>query len=198
MADFREHRYTAQDGLSLYYRVYGDADARGISVLCLPGLTRNSRDFDSVARRLSADRRVFCPDYRGRGRSDYDPNPKHYIPATYLNDLRHLLVATGTAPVVVIGTSLGGLLAMAMGAAMPTALAGAVLNDIGPDVGDEGLGKILDYISTDRTHADWDSAARDLRGMFPSLSLETDADWLDAAKGTWREGGDGLWHGRSR
>lgn len=191
---FREHHYTSQDGLSLYYREYGDRDASGPAVLCLSGLTRNSKDAHKLATRLAATHRVICPDYRGRGRSDYDPDSNHYQPSTYLNDIRHLLSAAGVRHVVVVGTSLGGLLAMAMGAAMPSSLAGIVLNDIGPDVSGSGLGRILGYIGTDRPHRDWDSAVLDFREMFPNLSLKSNAEWLDAAQATWREGADGMLH----
>lgn len=194
MTCYRERRYTTQDGLSLYYRDYGDPDSYATPVLCLSGLTRNSKDFDAVASRLSTVRRVICPDYRGRGRSDYDRDARNYQPVTYLNDIRHLLAAAGVGHVVVIGTSLGGLLAMAMGAAMPTVLAGVVLNDVGPDIGDQGMGKIIDYIAADRPHDDWDSAVAELRNMFPDLSLESEADWLDAAQATWRKGDDGRLH----
>ena len=194
MADYREHRFRAQDGLSLYYRDYGDRDSTALPLLCLPGLTRNSRDFHKVAQRHSGTRRVICPDYRGRGRSDYDPSAKSYQPAIFLNDIRHLLTITGIGRAFVIGTSLGGLLAMGMGAAIPTALAGVVLNDIGPNVGMSGLEKIVDYISADRPHPDWNSAVQDMKRIFPNLTLETDADWLDAAQATWREGDDGTLH----
>ena len=192
--NFQEYRYAAPDGLSLYYREYGALDAPGIPVLCLTGLTRNSRDFHRLASRLCTGRRVICPDYRGRGRSQYDANSANYQPVTYLHDIRHLLAVTGIARVVVIGTSLGGVLAMAMSAMMPTALAGVVLNDIGPEIDQSGLQRILDYIGVDRPHADWTSAAKDLRVMFPTLSLRCDAQWEAAARATWREGDDGLLH----
>jgi len=191
---FREHHYTAQDGLSLYYREYGNRDAPEPVILCLSGLTRNSKDFHKVAIRLAATHRVICPDYRGRGRSDYDPDSANYQPSTYLSDIRHLLTAASIGHVIVIGTSLGGLLAMAMGAAMPSSLTGIILNDIGPDVDGSGLGRILRYIGTDHPHTDWDGAIRDLREMFPNLSLNSDAEWLDAAQATWREGADGMLH----
>lgn len=194
MSGFRERRYTAQDGLSLYYREYGGTGLQGTPVLCLAGLTRNSRDFHRVALRLCSDRRVLCPDYRGRGRSDYDPDSSNYQPATYLNDIRHLLALEGIGKVIVIGTSLGGLLAMAMGAAMPTVLAGIALNDVGPEIGGTGLARIVAYVGTDRPHSDWASAARDLATMFPHLSLDSDAAWEAAARATWREGDDGILH----
>lgn len=194
MSEFRECRYTSQDGLSLYYREYGNPDAPGTPVLCLTGLTRNSRDFHKLAQRLCSDRRVLCPDYRGRGRSDYDADSSNYQPPTYLNDIRHLLTVSGIGSVIVVGTSLGGLLAMALGAAMPTVLAGVVLNDVGPAIGGSGLTRIIDYIGTDRPHPDWASAARDLSKMFPHLTLDSDEAWEAAARATWREGGDGLLH----
>lgn len=194
MPGYKECTYTAQDGLSLYYRDYGDPDNPATPLLCLPGLTRNSKDFHSEAVRLSARRRVVCPDYRGRGRSAYDTTGKTYLPATYLNDIRHLLAIAGIGRVIVVGTSLGGILAMAMGAAMPTVLAGAVLNDIGPEIATAGLSKITEYISIDRPHPDWDSAVADLKQLFPNLTLQTDADWLDAAQATWREREDGKLH----
>ena len=194
MSDFVERRYTSQDGLSLYYREYGNPDLPGTPVLCLAGLTRNSRDFHRVAQRLCADRRVLCADYRGRGRSAYDPDSSNYQPATYLNDIRHLLAVAGIGRIVVLGTSLGGLLAMGMGAAMPTVLAGVVLNDVGPEIGGAGLARIIDYVGTDRPHPDWPSAARDLATMFPHLKLDGDEAWEAAARATWREGDDGLLH----
>lgn len=194
MTRYREYRFRAQDGLSLYYRDYGDPCGAALPVLCLPGLTRNSNDFQKVALRLSKMRRVICPDYRGRGQSDFDPRAKSYQPATYLNDIKHLLAITGIGRTIVIGTSLGGLLAMGMGAAMPMSLAGVVLNDIGPEVATSGLNKIMGKISTDRPHTSWDSAVKDLKCIFPNLILKTEADWLDAARATWRKGDDGILH----
>ncbi len=188
---YREHRYTAQDGLSLYYRDYGDVDGPELPVLCLPGLTRNSKDFYRLAAHLCETRRVICPDYRGRGNSEYDANAANYMPATYLNDIRHLLAITGVGRAIVIGTSLGGLLAMAVGAAMPTVLAGVVLNDVGPEIGQTGFGKILGYIGVDRPHSNWPDAIQDLKHMLPNLMFESEPEWLEAAQATWREDRDG-------
>lgn len=135
---------------------------------------------------------LYCPDYRGRGQSDYDANADNYAPSTYLNDLRHLLVLNGLHRVVVIGTSLGGLLGMAMSVAMPTAVSGLVMNDIGPNV--EGLSSIVDYVRVDRPQTNWADAVAELRLRFPDLSLQNECDWIDAAKATWRKGADGLLH----
>lgn len=194
MSAFREHRYTAQDGLSLYYREYGDPLATPVPVLCLPGLARNSKDFHRLASRLANDRWVVCPDYRGRGRSDYDPDSDNYQPAAYIGDIHHLLAVTGMHRAVVVGTSMGGLLACAMGAMMPGALAGVVLNDVGPDIGGHGFERIMEYLSKDNPQPDWDSAVRTFRQLLPNLSLRTDDDWMEATKATWREGDDGMLH----
>jgi len=112
---YRERRIAAQDGLALYYRDYGDPNAGDTPVLCLGGLTRNSKDAHTVALRLSQRRRVLCPDYRGRGKSAYDPNPANYRPEIYGSDAIQVLDAANVHKVVVIGTSLGGLLGMALG-----------------------------------------------------------------------------------
>ena len=194
MTTYRERRYTAQDGLSLYFREYGDPLAPGVPVLCLPGLARNCKDFHRLAERLSAQRWVICPDYRGRGRSDYDSDSEKYEPGTYINDIHHLLAAVGMHHTAVIGTSMGGLLACAMGAAMPTVLKGVVLNDVGPDIGSEGLGRIMTYLARDNPQPDWESATRSLKTMFPDLSLRTEDAWRAAAEATWVEGPDGRLH----
>lgn len=202
MTDYLEHRYTSQDGLSLYYRVYGTRESHSgrqgrPAILCLPGLTRNSKDFHVIATYLSNQHTVYCPDYRGRGQSDYDPDPNNYTPTAYLNDLRHLHVIHGVHRVVIIGTSIGGLLGMAMTVAAPSVVVGLVMNDIGPDVGvsgTSGLASIIDYVRFDRPQANWTDAAAELRARFPDLSLKSDEEWTNAAKATWREGVDGLLH----
>ena len=118
--EYQEHRFRAQDDLELYYRDYGEATATTTPVLCLPGLTRNSIDFHELALHLCPDRRVICPDLRGRGKSAYDPDPANYAPPALLSDIGQFLNVTGCHRVIVIGTSQGGLLAMGMGAARPT------------------------------------------------------------------------------
>ncbi len=192
---YAERRFTSQDGLSLYYRDYGyrgygAPDLPGTPVLCLPGLTRNSKDFDRLATWLSTEhetpRRVICPDYRGRGQSDYDSDWDHYSPPVYLSDLRHLMVATNLHRVVVAGTSLGGLLANGMAVLSPGSVAGAILNDIGPDVGGEGLDRIIAFISEDRPQPDIETAAEFLKSTLTTIGLDNDDDWRQLAEGTYR------------
>ncbi|MBM3485449.1 MAG: alpha/beta hydrolase [Alphaproteobacteria bacterium] len=191
---FRERHYRSSDDLRLYFRDYGDPAADATPILCLTGLTRNSKDFHGLAERLSTRRRVICPDYRGRGRSHYDSDPRNYRPPVYMRDVAHLLAVTGAHRVVVIGTSLGGLLAMGLAAMMPTALAGVVLNDIGPDINPAGLQAIVEYIRTDRPQPDWESAIRFIRTMLPKLTFRDDGVWRQLAENTFRQGDDGLLH----
>ncbi len=191
---YRERRFTSQDGLSLYFRDYEAAGADATPVLCLPGMARNSKDFHSLAMRLRADRRVVALDYRGRGQSDYDPDPMHYTPSTYLNDIKHLIALLGLHRLVAIGTSMGGLLAMALGAAAPTVLAGVVINDIGPDINDGGTARILEYVGQDNPQPDWEHAVARFKEMFPTLSFTEERQWRDGAEATWRVRDDGVLH----
>ncbi len=191
---YRDRTYSSQDGLRLYYRDYGDPLSSATPVLCLAGLTRNCKDFHTLAFRLSADRRVLCPDYRGRGRSQYDRDWRRYVPSTYVDDVRHLLAAANVHAVVVIGTSLGGILAAAMAVAMPCAVAGAVLNDIGPEIERRGMERIIAYIGDDRPQPDWAAAARHLREALPDLPVHDEEGWLTFARNTYREGDDGRLH----
>lgn len=190
----RERRFSAQDGLTLFWRDYGNARSDALPVLCLPGLTRNGKDFASLADRLSATRRVLCPDYRGRGRSAYDPDWRNYRPETVLNDIVHLLAAAGVHRCIVIGTSFGGLLGLGLAAAMPTAMAGLVMNDIGPDIDTGPYAQLLDVIGRDHPLSGWDQAVPALRAMFPALVFQDESAWEPAARNTWKEGGDGLLH----
>ena len=191
---FREGMFRSQDDLALYWRDYGDPLSSRTPLLCLSGLTRNSRDFHLLACDLARERRVLAPDYRGRGRSARDPDWRHYRPETYLADILDLLTVTGIDRVIVVGTSMGGLLAMGLAAFRPTILAGAILNDVGPEIAGPGYKRILDYIGTDRPEADWDGAIAELKRLFPNLSLNTEAKWLRMANATYRRGADGRLH----
>ena len=188
---FRERRYRSQDGLDLYYREYGQRTPRRPAILCLPGMTRNSTDFHDLALRHASRWRVLCPDYRGRGRSQYDRDWRNYHTKVSADDIRHLLVAANTHEAIMIGTSFGGLLAMVLAVMAPTVVAGAVLNDIGPRIESGGIDKLLDYMEDDRPLDDWDAAARRLGETFPNFTAFDDADWRHVAEGTYRERADG-------
>lgn len=191
---YRERTLTASDGLRLYFRDYGDSLAPGTPLVCLGGLTRNSKDFHTLALRLAPGRRVICPDYRGRGRSEYDSDWRHYRARTTLGDVIHLLAATNLHRAVICGTSFGGLLAMALAVAAPTTLAGVILNDIGPEVNPAGMSRIFTYIGQDRPQPDWDGAITEMKSMFPDMAFQTEDGWREFAEGTFRHDADGLLH----
>ncbi len=195
MADdgFVDRRVTAQDGLSLYVRDYpGPAEGAGTPLLCLGGLTRNSKDFAGLAKYHSRRRRVICPDIRGRGLSDYDSDWRHYDPAVYVGDVRHILCALGIHEVVVLGTSMGGLMGMGMAAAMPGALKGLVLNDVGPVVRRKDLDIIVDYIKSPPTLSSWHAAGQHLKQWFDGVyPITRDEDWTRAARLSYVERADG-------
>lgn len=160
--------------------------------MCLPGLSRTAEDFEVLATAIAADaatpRRVLALDYRGRGRSDCDRNPKNYTLAVELSDVIAVLVALAAAPAVIVGTSRGGLLAMALATQRPGVVAGAVLNDIGPVIEAEGLIRIKRYVGKLPEPRTFEEGAEILRriadGQFPNLAA---ADWLAVAKRGWRE-----------
>lgn len=182
-AGFTSRYYSAQDGLRLHFRDYGDPLAPGVPILCLPGLVRHSIDFDSFAQRHCARHRVLAPDLRGRGLSARDPDYRNYHPLTYVLDLMHLLTLTNCHQVVVVGTSLGGILAMAMATVMPAGLAGAVLNDIGPEVDQRGVERIKSYVGSAVDSMTIEQAAAELAGRFGYAFPDfTDSDWLEEAR----------------
>lgn len=192
---YQERLFSAQDGTRLYYRDYpGPRENGGIPALCLGGLSRNSKDFHQLAQRLSARRRVICPDYRGRGLSAYVDDWHSYHPIQYLDDLRHLLTVAGLHRFVAVGTSLGGLLAMGLGTSLPNALAGAVLNDIGPEFEGNSLDKIMAYVGQDAPQPDLETATRFLKDAFGEIAFRDEETWRRFAEGTYRRGDDGRWH----
>ena len=195
---YREQHYKADDGLELYCRVYegpaarGGATTTGPTVLCLPGLTRNSRDFEALAPHLAAHHRVICPDLRGRGFSARDPQWQNYHPGTYVADVRRLLQVLQLERVAIIGTSLGGLLAMMLGAMAPDQVAGIVLNDIGPEVDPRGIERIRSYTGMLPPVQTWDDAIRQVRVVYGSAWLGlSDEQWRVLVRRSYREGATG-------
>lgn len=186
---YEEHHYRSADGLSLYYREYGAGDD---VVLCLHGLTRNSKDFDVLARRLATRYRVICPDVRGRGRSERDPKPRRYLPGTYVRDIWRLLDSLSIQHPTVIGTSMGGLLAMIMADQQPDRLRGVVMNDIGPEVPPEASGRILAYVGRMSPPRDWDEAAAQTRTVYETgLPGMPDTFWKDFVRLSFRADAEG-------
>ncbi len=179
---------TAPDGLKLHVRCYGPGAANKRTVVCLPGLARTSADFEALANALSRDgRRVLALDYRGRGLSDYD-KPENYTLAVELADVLAILTALEATPAIFIGTSRGGLITMLAAAVHPSAIAAAVLNDIGPVIETQGLIRIKGYVGKlpgPKNFADGAEVLQRLFGRhFPRLAPD---DWLSAAHRTFKE-----------
>jgi pimeloyl-ACP methyl ester carboxylesterase len=185
---------TAQDGLRLHVRSYGPRIAAALPVMCLPGLARTVADFEALAAALAADpkapRRVFALDSRGRGQSDYDRNPANYNLQVELADVLAVLTALGIARAVFVGTSRGGILTMLLATVRPTAIAGCVLNDIGPVIDPKGLMRIKSYVGKLPRPASFHEAADLLRRLFGSTFPKlSDDDWVAFARRTFKDAG---------
>ncbi len=178
---WRAHRYRSADGrLDLYAREY---PGEGPVLLLMHGLTRNSADFEALAGHLASRYRLIVPDQRGRGLSDCDPEPTNYRPDVYTGDMWALLDSLDVHRAGLIGTSLGGLMAMLMAATIFDRVSAIVLNDIGTEVMEEGIERIKSYTGQDKQMADWDEAAKRCKEInsaaLPDLA---DADWLAFAR----------------
>lgn len=183
---FRDVHYSSEDGLRLYARQYGQPDG-GVPVLCLPGLTRNSKDFEDVAPRLAASRQVICPDFRGRGRSQYADDPSAYRPDVELADSLRLLDHLGVGKAAVIGTSRGGIVALIMAAKARHRMAGVLLNDIGPHIDQAGLLRIRSYLGGTPQFTSWRQAEESLAAIHPGFDTLTPAQWAIFARRVFRE-----------
>jgi len=187
-AAWTDRYFTSADGLRLYYRDYPAAAPGLLPVLCLPGLTRNCRDFESSALRIRKTRRVLSADLRGRGRSQHDPNFLNYHPGTYVGDLARLLADAGVDKVILFGTSLGGILSMLIAAATPVVPVAVILNDVGPEVAPEGLQRIASYVGRHAPVRDWRQAAEQMRAMYGVAMPDAgDADWMAFARRSYSE-----------
>lgn len=194
MTQFQERRWRSRDGLSLFARDYlpVGGEAR-LPVICLHGLTRNSKDFEDVAPIVASwGRRVIVPDVRGRGQSDQDPNSKNYQPKIYARDVREMMTALTIPRAVFLGTSMGGIITMTLMGSRPKAIAAAILNDVGPAIAPEGIARILSYAGKRAEIHDWDDAEDYVRRTnqvaFPAPGQ---MDWQRFARRTFREGSNG-------
>ncbi len=191
MPAFEELRFPSADKrLQLYSRVYpGD----GPAIVMMHGLTRNSADFEGLASHLASRFKLVVPDQRGRGLSDYDPEPANYLPTTYSADMLGLIDRLGLERPILIGTSMGGLMAMIMATMRPDGFRGLVLNDVGPLVEPTGLDRIASYVGSAQRIGSWEDAAEYCRRIngyaFPSYD---DAQWLAVARRLFRSNADGV------
>lgn len=187
-----DRRFINRDGLKLHYRDYpGPADRPPI--LCLHGLTRNSRDFEDVAERYAGEWRVLALDFRGRGLSDPDPRSERYSPPTYAGDVLELLDHEGVDEAVFLGTSLGGLVTMAIATVAPRRIAGVMLNDVGPELNTDGLDRIKTYVGKPVRFRDWADAAAQLQEKHGSVHPSYGpAEWMRYARRVCREADGGV------
>jgi pimeloyl-ACP methyl ester carboxylesterase len=187
---------SAPDGLRLHVRSYGPQPSpkvptANLPVVCLPGLTRTAADFHELALALGSHpqtpRRVLALDYRGRGQSGYDRNPRNYTVATELSDLLAVLAALNVGPAVYVGTSRGGILTMMLAIARPAAIAGVVLNDIGPVIEPAGIARIKSYVGKLPQPKNFEEGAEILRRLFGKhFPKFTAAEWLAWSRRSYR------------
>ena len=184
--------WTAPDGLRLH-AVDSPGNDSATPVICIHGLTRNARDFEDINPQINRlGRRVIAVDIRGRGGSAWDPDVRNYQPGVYAADIAALLDATGIRKALFIGTSMGGIITMVLAAIRPEAIAGTVLNDIGPEVSPVGIARIAGYVGQGKPPEDWAGAAAYIKGVnqaaFPDMD---DAGWMTFARRTFKEGPGG-------
>lgn len=187
MADYVDGYWWSNDNLRLHYRDYpGGADGRP-PILCIPGLTRNARDFTALAERLSGDWRVICVDLRGRGESAYAKDAMSYVPLTYVQDIERLFLELKVENYVAFGTSLGGIVTMLLASAGKEQIAGVLFNDVGPVIEPAGNARIRSYVGKGGSWPTWLHAARHLAesqaAVYPDYDL---TDWLAMAKRLYR------------
>jgi len=182
--------FTSQDGLKLYARHYRSPDPAGktrLPLLCLPGLTRNCKDFHRLAEFLSrkseSPRSVYCVDYRGRGWSESDSNWENYSPYIEMLDTLDFMSVTELHHAAILGTSRGGIIAMLMGVTRPGVMGPVILNDIGPVIEPRGLARIIGYVGRTPTPESWNDAALIVRDMSSKFFTDLkDSDWADIAR----------------
>lgn len=192
MADYKDVYYESSDGLSLYARDYTHASPRA-TILCMHGLTRNSADFSGIADHLAQHYRLVVAEQRGRGNSQWDSNEENYQPAVYVRDMFTLLDYLDLEQVVLMGTSLGGLMSMIMVSLQQHRFSAVIMNDIGPVVNPAGLERIKDYVGKSVAVSNWDEAVAQQKAIngkeFPDFS---DAQWLAFARALYRENAQGV------
>lgn len=188
---YEHHFWESEDGLKLHYRDYPGNDAE-TPIICVPGLTRNVRDFEHLGDWSNGKRRIIMVNLRGRGESEYPKDSATYNAKTYVSDVVKLMDDIGMPKAVFFGTSLGGVVTMIMASKHPERVAGALLNDIGPDVDQRGLDRIAEGVGQGRSFATWAHAARDKAeesgGIHPDFSLK---EWIAFSKKLYRMNSSG-------
>jgi pimeloyl-ACP methyl ester carboxylesterase len=192
--NWTEIYYTSHDGLKLGARRYGQPNPYTRPAVCLAGLTRNSRDFHTLATFLASDketpREVYTLDYRGRGMSDHDDNWRNYSPYIELLDTLDFMATVGLHDAAIIGTSRGGIIAMLMAVVRPGMMGAAVMNDIGPAIDTAGLARIMGYVGKVPHPSTWDEAVDLVRQINERFFTEmSDEDWERLARQSFEDDG---------
>ncbi len=186
-ARYRDGFFTVEDGFRLHFRDYFGSNDR-LPLLCLHGLTRNLKDFEDFAELFAPERRVVLLDFRGRGKSDYDPQPERYTPLHYSGDVLRLMDHLGFAEAIFVGTSLGGLVTMIIAEFEPDRIAATILNDVGPELRDVGLDRIKTYVGKGARFGSWEEAGAAIAVNNANLPARyTDDDWTRMARKICRE-----------
>lgn len=188
MPAYLDYWYQSQEGLQLYAREYPN-DSAEATLVCVPGLTRNSADFADLCEQLNDRYRIFAVDLRGRGQSEYDSVPQNYHVGVYVQDIQLLLQKLAAEKVILIGTSLGGLVSMMVSAMNPDAISGLIINDIGPEINPAGLERIASYITSKTSPpSNWQQATERTRLVlqreYPNFAEE---DWQSLARRLYRQ-----------
>lgn len=182
MKAYEDIFWWSNDGLRLHARDYAGSK-KAPPILCLPGLTRNARDYEALAERLSPDWRVIAVEFRGRGESAQAKDPMSYVPPTYVQDVDKLIDELGLKQVILFGTSLGGIVSVLIATTRPGLVKGILLNDVGPEISERGLDRIRGYVGQGGSHMSWVHAARAIAetnaDVYPHYDLH---DWIAMAK----------------
>jgi pimeloyl-ACP methyl ester carboxylesterase len=187
------HRISAWDGLTLCVREWS-GDLTRPPLLCLPGIVRTGGDFETLVPMIAAGRRAIAVDYMGRGDSSRTKDTRRYGPEACVRDILDLTAALHVRSAVIIGTSFGGLLAMGLRSARPSLVRAVVMNDIGPDIGQDGAAFVRDFVGRDPALDSLEGCVAYLKSHLPPLSLTSDAAWRRMAELTYRRGDDGRFH----
>ena len=189
---FEETRIRVRDGLEIYGRHYPAPGSTRRPLLCLAGLTRNSRDFHDLASALAGAgndaRPVYTLDTRGRGQSEFSKDWRNYSVPVEMLDVQDFMAARHLHGAAVLGTSRGGLIAMVLAAVQPSLVGTVILNDIGPVIEHDGLMRIAGFVGMQAPPLSWESAAQRIaaaeQSIFPDLAQ---ADWEIIARQRFNE-----------
>lgn len=179
----------------LHYTEWGDAANPRVAI-CVHGLTRNCRDFDTLAAALENDLRVICVDIAGRGKSDWLPNKDDYGYPQYMADMTALIArvsASGAQDIRWVGTSMGGMLGMLLAAQPNAPITRLVLNDIGAVITAASMARIGSYVGKDPRFPDFAAAEQYIRTVSAPFGPLTDAQWRHMTEHNVKQLPDGRW-----